>query len=316
MKWSISKSKVFRTCQRKWYLGSIVANANAKDPVRREAYILNNLKSIYAWRGGLVDEVLSMKLIPALNRNQTPPGLSEIQGFAEWLSNLQLEYALENRIREEGFVKSKAGTAFAALIDVDYGEGIDNDSISKAKEEIATALKNLYTTMETTRNTLKAGISCIAKRTLSFNFSDVSVMAIPDVIVFHETDTPTIIDWKVHLNSAWDSRLQLALYALSLSECKSQAGFPDNWKGCNPQDVRIIEAQLLSGIEREYSITEEDILELEDYIWISGNQMQKAISGLDSKEYCPDSFPVTSNSSICNKCNFRKLCWEDGHVYS
>ena len=40
MRWSISKSKIFRSCQRKWYLGSIVANANSKDPLRREAYIL------------------------------------------------------------------------------------------------------------------------------------------------------------------------------------------------------------------------------------------------------------------------------------
>lgn len=313
MKWSISKSKVFRTCQRKWYFSSVVANANAKDPIRREAYILSNLRSIYAWRGSLVDDVLTRKLIPTLNSNEKP-NFSTLKDFAMWLANRQLDYALSNRIREDGFVKSKAGNDFAAIIEVDYGEKLEEEAIAKAKEEIVLALRNLFTKMEKTRNTLKAGLFLAAQRTLSFTFSGVNVMAIPDVIVFYESDTPAIVDWKVHENSAWDSRLQLALYALTLSKCKAQKGFPETWDGCNPQKVKIIEAQLLSGIEREYDISEEDISELEDYIWMLGHQMLKAIDGIKSKEYCPDVFPVTSNSYICSKCNFRKLCWEDSHA--
>lgn len=315
MKWSISKSKVFRTCQRKWYFSSVVANANAKDPIRREAYILNNLRSIYAWRGSIVDDVLSRKLIPALNSN-AEPNFSILKNFAMWLANRQLDYALSNRIRENGFVKSKAGNAFAAIIEIDYGEPLEEKAIVKAKEEVVLAIRNLYTKMEKTRNTLKSGLSLVAQRTLFFNFSGVNVMAIPDVIVFYESNTPAIIDWKVHANSAWDSRLQLALYALALSKCKAQKGFPEKWNGCDPKKVRIIEAQLLSGIEREYKISEEDISELEDYIWMSGHQMLKAIDGIKSKEYCPNEFPVTSNSYICNKCNFRKLCWEVSHAES
>lgn len=316
MKWSISKSKIFQTCQRKWYLSSMVANANAKDPIRREAYILNNLKSIFAWRGSLVDDILSMKLIPALNKNEKPPGLSDLQNYANWLTERQINYALCNRIREDGFVKSKAGNAFAAITEIDYGEGLEEKSILRAKEEVFLSIRNLYTKMDMTRNTLKSGISLLAQRTLSFKFSGINVMAIPDAIIFFESDTPAIIDWKVHENSAWDSRLQLALYALALSKCNAQSGFPDNWNGCNPQEVKIIEAQLLSGTEREYTISEEDISELEDYIWISGNQMLKALNGVKSAEYNPDLFPVTSNSYICNKCNFRKLCWEDSYAKS
>lgn len=315
MKWSISKSKVFRTCQRKWYFSSVVANAIAKDPVRREAYILNNLRSIYAWRGSLVDDVLSRKLIPALNNNEKP-NFSKLKNFAMWIADRQLDYALSNGIRENGFVKSKIGNDFAAIVEVDYGEKLEDDVIAKAKEDIVLAIKNLFTNMEKTRNTLKGGSFLAAQRTLSFNFSGVNVIAIPDVIVFSESDTPAIVDWKVHANSAWDSRLQLALYALALSRCNPQKGFPENWNGCDPRKVKIIEAQLLTGTEREYKISEEDISELEDYIWMTGHQMLKAIDGIQSKEYCPDIFPVTSNSYICKKCNFRKMCWEDNYAKS
>lgn len=68
MIWSISESKTFRRCQRQWFFKNIVACATAKkNPIRRRAYLLSKLQSVFAWRGQLVDTVIENYLIPALN---------------------------------------------------------------------------------------------------------------------------------------------------------------------------------------------------------------------------------------------------------
>jgi hypothetical protein len=42
--WSISKSKLFTKCQRKWYYQTIVASPTSNDPLRKQAYQLKNFK--------------------------------------------------------------------------------------------------------------------------------------------------------------------------------------------------------------------------------------------------------------------------------
>ena len=56
MKWSINRSKMFAKCQRKWYFSEIVAQPRVKAGIRREVYVLKQLKSIYAWRGQTTEE--------------------------------------------------------------------------------------------------------------------------------------------------------------------------------------------------------------------------------------------------------------------
>lgn len=68
MRWSYSASRSFRQCQRQWFFKNVVASARAKDPVRKRAYLLSKLQSVSAWRGRIVDDVISNLIIPQLNR--------------------------------------------------------------------------------------------------------------------------------------------------------------------------------------------------------------------------------------------------------
>lgn len=68
MRWSYSASRSFRQCQRQWFFKNVVASARAKDPVRKRAYLLSKLQSVSAWRGRIVDDVISNFIIPQLNR--------------------------------------------------------------------------------------------------------------------------------------------------------------------------------------------------------------------------------------------------------
>lgn len=68
MRWSYSASRSFRQCQRQWFFKNVVASARAKDPFRKRAYLLSKLQSVSAWRGRIVDDVISNLIIPQLNR--------------------------------------------------------------------------------------------------------------------------------------------------------------------------------------------------------------------------------------------------------
>jgi hypothetical protein len=74
MVWSISSDKTFRRCQRQWFYGQVFGNANArKEPLRYEAYLLSKLQSLSAIRGQAVDDALSERLVPALQRRFPQP---------------------------------------------------------------------------------------------------------------------------------------------------------------------------------------------------------------------------------------------------
>jgi hypothetical protein len=66
--WSVSTGKMFDRCQRQWFFKTRLANAKAIDETRQRAYRLSKLQSISAWRGSIVDQVLSQYVIPAFER--------------------------------------------------------------------------------------------------------------------------------------------------------------------------------------------------------------------------------------------------------
>ena len=62
VRWSYSDSRLFKKCQRSWYFHSR-ANAKANDE-RRELFLLGKLQSVSAWRGAIVDTIISETLVP------------------------------------------------------------------------------------------------------------------------------------------------------------------------------------------------------------------------------------------------------------
>ena len=91
MKWSYSMSRIFKRCARQWYFSQHVSNINSKDPFRNEAFYAKQLKSIYAWRGDVVDIVIEQKIVPALNAKNLP-SLEWILSYSMDLLERQLEF--------------------------------------------------------------------------------------------------------------------------------------------------------------------------------------------------------------------------------
>src|SRR4030067_1282509 len=141
MEWSISKSKMFMKCQRKWYYYTIVASPTSKDPFRRQAQQLKQLQSVYAWRGSVVDRVIQKFMVPEIRRHNLPSE-DAVLNYASQLMDKQIDFGRQRKhlLAEE----SQSGCdEYCAFYDLEYGIDLDEGSLSIAREEVALALKNL-----------------------------------------------------------------------------------------------------------------------------------------------------------------------------
>jgi hypothetical protein len=309
MKWSFSHSKTFRKCQLQWYLATRFSCANAKkNPLQRESYLLSKLQSVFAWRGNLVDTIISERVVPALS-NKSAVSVEQALAWARRLFDEQLAFARARRWREDGMTVEKAGGAYAALHGVEYGYDI-SEEIERAWEDVKSALGN-FLGMDDLMAELSTAVRLIPQRNLSYDLFGVTVKARPDLIAFFDDKPPLIVDWKVHTYAQHDYRLQLAVYALVLKNSKAHSDFdfPLHLSPYSVTDVRLLEAQLLTGYRRYYQLSDGDIDDVENYIGASSAQMLLLGEGDAGEDVFPE-LGLAVRPETCERCNFRRFCWE------
>jgi hypothetical protein len=304
---SINGIRQFRRCQRQWCYDALIASAHAKHgSPRREVHLLSQLQSVAAWRGNIVDHVISRRLIPALEKGWDirPAALLD---YAHSVFDDQLSFALQNRMREPGMTKVEN---FAALTAVEYGPPVEEEEIKRARAEVEQALLNLLE-MRDLIGRLQSAKRLIPQRPLSFPHLQVNFRAVPDLIAFFDDEAPLIVDWKVHARGTHDYRLQLAAYAIALTRCNPHSDFPSSLSRYLPTEINLIEAQLLTRQQRPHWLSDEDIAEVDDYIAEAAVQMMMLIDGKANGDIDPLDFPVTTNPDLCRGCPFRRICSED-----
>jgi hypothetical protein len=311
MIWSYSAAKMFRQCQLQWLLKTKVANAKAKDPFRREAYLLSKLQSVWAWRGQVVDQLLGTEIMKALYYRH-PIHLDDLLRKARTNFALQADFARRHRIREPGMSPAKAGAAFAAWHAIEYVESVTDADIEMAWRDVELALRNLCAMTELW-DLLWAASRCIAQRPLQFESFGVKVKAIPDLIAFYADAPPLIIDWKVHTQGSYGSRPQLSLYALALARCQPHKDFPSPSHIGDPAELRLLEVQLLTGQQRFYCLCDDDIALVEVLIAASADEMLLAGGNQSPHDLHLADLAVARSPEVCQRCVFRKLCWETLH---
>lgn len=131
MRWSYSASRSFRQCQRQWFFKNIVASAKAKDSLRRRAYLLGKLQSISAWRGKIVDDVITRTIIPNLNRGFWST-LAAAKARARDLFDRQIAYAKRHPITDLTLQVSKEGDDFAVFHVMEYKGKLPEHEIEQA----------------------------------------------------------------------------------------------------------------------------------------------------------------------------------------
>jgi PD-(D/E)XK nuclease superfamily len=307
MIWSVSSAKMFDRCQRQWFYKTHFASHKAKDETRRKAYLLSKLQSVSAWRGSLVDHVLSFEVLPALQRGSTP-SVHNVVASAMARFDRQLAVARRHRIHEPGFRPSTCED-FVALYAIEYEGGIADEELEQAREEVKVALHTFFS-MGTLIERLRAAQRLITQRRLIFNHSDTKVGAVLDVIVFSAGNPPAVLDWKVHAFGRHDAWLQLAIYAAAVKRTESRSGFPTIPDAYDETQVGLLEVQLLTGTLRRHRLTDEDVERADSYIARSAEAMMLAAGEADGDTLTPAAFPAASYASTCTSCPYRSLCWE------
>lgn len=295
MMWSFSAHGSFRKCPRQWYYKKVLASSRAKNPIRKEAARLGKLESIPAWRGKIVDSVISETIIPSIIWKR-PCTLDSARMKADHLFATQRTQRLN-------------GNGTVTFFEAEYGQGLLNEAFEKARAEIHTALENFFRA-ELLWSLLTQAKALVPQRPLSFKHDQFSVRVVPDLITFQAPRAPTILDWKVNTYAMRDYRLQLATGAIGVTRCNPHKDWPNGAAKHNVYDVELMEVQLLIGDIRVHTITESDVYEVEDLISISATEMELACGGKDSKDLSPEDFAVASDPKTCQMCSFRKLCWE------
>ena len=313
MRWSYSASRSFRRCQRQWYFKNVAASPRAKDPFRKRAYLLGKLQSISAWRGKIVDEIISKTIIPSLKHGVCVT-LADATNRARDLFNRQLAYARRHPIADLNLQVSKEGDDFAVFHAMEYEDELPEHEIKRAWCEVETALVNLFS-LEDIKCLLKASNYIIAQRPLQFALmDDVTVLTYPDAIAFRGDAPPAIIDWKVHAFGTNDAWLQLAVYAIALSRCNPHRDFPRGFE-TQPQEVALYEVQLLTNVVREHLLKEAQIVEAEEYMISSAYEMACLTDGRKYADLSVGDFRTAVHAETCQRCSFRKICWEESHVH-
>lgn len=308
MSWSFSANKAFRRCQRQWFYKNVFGNGNAKKVARREAYVLSKLQTIGAIRGNVVDETLSMRLIPSLNRGLIP-NCDQLVAFALSMFDRRIEVMRTHPL--ERFVQNGESLPkdFVLLFDAEYGEGIDEEKIAVARSEIVKAIENLYK-LDAIIDELRTARRIIAQRPLTYQLAGMSVKSVPDVIAFFPDKPPIVLDWKVHFFGNADAARQLASYAIALCEVHPHKDFPISTRGFPCQETRLWEVQLLTPELRKHEYDAEEYARLEEQIVLSAEEMCLALSGRRKpSDFLPEDFSPATDPRQCERCPFKRICW-------
>ncbi|MHC5537557.1 PD-(D/E)XK nuclease family protein [Singulisphaera rosea] len=301
--WSFSADKCFRRCQRQYYFREIMACHNAKKaPVRREAFLLKQVKALELWRGLVVHEAIQHFVIPRWERNERVDWDS-VSDEAVGMAVRQFEFSAGRRYREEGLSKSAFPREYCALAIHEAGGVVKPEEIDRIHEEIRASFRNLSAMTELLAHASRRQ-KYWAEIPLTFKFDDVNIQARVDLLFFRGFGEPTIVEWKTYDGLAdSDAHLQTALYAWLL--CRS-----GSWRVTNPSSVERFEVQLLKGEVHRHLPVESDFAELEDRIYQSIDEIRSLCGSHRYDDLDLSEFAFAENPNSCKYCVFRRMCEE------
>ncbi len=292
--WSISRDRIFQICPRQYYFnyygywGGWQINA----PQRvKQIYVLKQLKNRHMWAGAKVHDCIE-RTLTNLRR-----GISVLE--VDQIIDITL-----NQMREE--FRSSRGKRYhikpktCALFEHEYEVAISDDDWKKTADNLEQCLRNFYSsdTFEMLRD-LHRRMWLEVEDFSSFNQNNTKIWAVLDCSFRRDDGGITIIDWKTGRKMSEDVSMQLSCYAMYAM---------DKW-GIEPENVKLIEYNLLANQGAEFTIGTSEIENTKTYIAGSIADMQSLL--VDVGENVPKeegAFHKVEDKRVKAGCNFRKVC--------
>lgn len=294
--WSISKMKTLEGCYRKYYYtyyGSHNGWLNDSTVEAKISWRLKKLTNIWLLFGDKLH-----KLISELFHNNKEINTDVFQkAMRNNLNSVVKESSI--KLKDSSWDEYPKGEM---LQEYYYNGGLNKDDIDEIKNRMELTINNFYNC--TTYKDIKIN-NCRLLEADEGKFDyiivyDVKVFALIDTLYIDEKGNYIIVDWKTGRFNEHDKE-QLKVYAIYVME---KYNVP-----LNKIKGRI--EYLYLGEKYDYDISEEDIIEIKEQIKNDLRIIDNFL--LDSKLNIPKErnvFRKCDNIKRCNKCKYRKLCFE------
>lgn len=303
MKWSYSTHVTMRRCQRLLVFGHSMASHAARDPERREAYILKQLRPLSVWQGSLVHEVLATQFLADNIRAGRPVDAAALAATAHDLARRQFAFSAARRYRQPGQTKRAAGDEYCALFEHEYGREVPAEALAALHVTLARCFEHLASQVELLAM-LQAGHQHEAEVSLTFRLGALrlpTATATLDLVFLRPNGQPAIIDWKVAGSETSDYARQLLVYALAVARC-------GRWPGAIPEAIELYEVNLLTNRVRQHPVSADRLDEAEDFVYRGLMELNALVGKRKFEELDLNDFEVAERPTTCFHCSFGPLC--------
>ena len=299
LRWSYSTESVLRRCHRQVAFGQVVASHNARDPVRREAYIRRQLHSVESWQGSVVHQIMATDVLADLRAGRPIAPLA-LAAAAHDLAQRQFTFSAARRYREPGMTKAKAGDAYCALRARDEGVDVGMAPLRAVEENVVRCFTHLAGQTELLAR-LYAGYEHVAESRLSLRVGRATVAATPDLIVAGYDGALTVVDWKVSRGTISRYEPQLQLYALMALES-------GRWPRLTPERIALYEVNLLDNRVYQHAVTADELVATVTRMRAGVAELERVLGDGSYGRLDLAALNIAAEPTVCASCVFAPLC--------
>jgi hypothetical protein len=299
MRWSYSTQRTLERCHRQVAFAQVVASHNARDPERREAYILRQIQSVAAWQGSLVHAVLATQVRDALRWGRTirPKRLT---AAVRTLAARQWTFSAERRYRVQGQSKAASGDAYCALDLHERGDDVGPEIV----DEVAAVAERCFTHLAEQDDLLallRSSSLLTTELPLSSQIEGMRVVATPDLLATYAEGGLTIVDWKVSAHQESRHSRQLGLYAfLALRSGR--------WPALSLETLRLYEVNLWRNRVHAHAVDEAQMQDAAAYAEQGVRALRRVLGDGTYAHLDLDALAIAPEPATCAGCTFAALC--------
>ena len=266
----------------------------------RDAYVLKNLSSRWAWVGNAVHEAIE-RILKRIQDQPIHHHLNLDGNTAKFVFAVIFMQVMRDQYRESLSRKYRERPKRRfGLMEHEYEEQVPREEWVRTSEKARAALRSfldgdVFANIRESDPATWIGIESLGQ----FHLDDVGVWAVPDFARRVDEKGAELYDWKTGAVKPEKSRLQMACYTLYVEE--------RHW--IDPSQLRAYLVYLGKDVQvHEFAFSEEDLDAARDEIRESMSAMRARLDDEATNRAEKEAFPLTDDTSICRFCNYRRLC--------
>ena len=307
--WSVSRSRLFRSCQRAYYYQYYGAwggwDPNAPERTRL-LYTLKQITSFPLWGGSTVHDVIKDALLQFRSQRRLPE-VAELQQAARNRLNAGWRQSRQKLWQQD----PKRNVNLFEHYYAQDGEEVPREEIDALRTKVFDALENFRNcpVVDAIRdldpahwgevdvlNSFVAGILPAQENAPEL---PLKVWCALDFSYLDDQGCLHIVDWKTGTEHREELRLQLACYALYAMETRHL-----------PLEQLRLEGVFLNdgGRLSTYDINNETLLAAKDQMLNSAKAMRCKLQDPVDNTASEEDFLCTTNPAFCQACSYRQVC--------